>query len=297
MAYNKFSSFTRKKYLGQNFLINNSIIERIVSAAEIKKTDNILEVGPGKGALTFKLAEKAKRVVAVEKDERLYSFMLSEAQNPKHKIQNKFKIKNSNLKIINADILNLGEDELRKEFNGKPYKIVANLPYQITSFFLRKFLESDYAPAEMLIMVQKEVGERVVAKPARLHHRASPKRFATARGSGGQGKMSLLSVSVQFFAAPEILFHVGRGNFSPAPKVDSVVLRLKDIRQDKYGIKPEKFFALVKKGFRFKRKLLKNNLDLPTDFFKKAGFRDDVRAEQLSIEDWVRFYAMISANA
>ncbi|MFH0779230.1 MAG: 16S rRNA (adenine(1518)-N(6)/adenine(1519)-N(6))-dimethyltransferase RsmA [Parcubacteria group bacterium] len=287
------NKFTPKKYLGQNFLINQKIIDNIIAAADIKKTDNILEVGPGKGALTFKLAAKAKKVVAVEKDRRL-----AEILNSKLEILNSKQIKNqcsavvptgctalSKLKIINEDILNMTVDALRSEFNDEKYKIVANLPYQITSFFLRKFLESDYAPSEMVIMVQKEVGERIVAKPARLH-----------QGSGGQGKMSLLAVAVQFYAAPVILFHVKRGNFSPAPKVDSVVLRLKDINQKKYGVEPDKFFALVKKGFRFKRKLLKNNLELPAAFLKNAGFREDVRAEQLFLEDWVKIYAMANAR-
>lgn len=277
---NKLIKFHPHKHLGQNFLINRGIIEKIISTADIKKTDNILEVGPGLGALTFKLVEKAKRVVAVEMDRRLVEIL-----NSKLKAQSPKQTKNLNLKIINEDILKMTENALRTEFNGEKYKIVANLPYQITSFFLRKFLESDYAPSEMVIMVQKEVGERITAKPARLH-----------QGSGGQGKMSLLSVSAQFFAAPEIVFHVKRGNFSPAPKVDSVVLRLKDIRQDRYGIEPEKFFALVKKGFQFKRKLLKNNLDLPAEFFKNAGFREDVRAEQLSMEDWAKIYAMARAR-
>ncbi len=249
-----------KKSFGQNFLVNEKIVERIVTEANLKSTDNVLEVGPGLGALTMPMAGMVKRLVAVEKDRRLIDEL-------KLKVI-KFKVH----KVIEGDILKMTSEELRKLFNGEKYKVVANLPYNITSHFLKKFLETDYAPTEMLLMVQKEVGERIISNP---------------------GQMSILSVAVQFFSEPEIVFPVGRGNFSPVPKVDSVIIRLKNIQNKRFNVEPEKFFAVVKSGFGAKRKQLKNNLvkfdaDKVAMAFKDLGLKETVRAQELSVEEWMR---------
>ncbi|MFH0987946.1 MAG: 16S rRNA (adenine(1518)-N(6)/adenine(1519)-N(6))-dimethyltransferase RsmA [Parcubacteria group bacterium] len=261
--------FRPNKRLGQNFLTDKNILHKITGAADLKSTDNVLEVGPGKGVLTFEIAPRVKKLVTVEKDRRLIDELNSklETLNPKQ-IQNpKLRIENCELKIINADILEVEEKELRQEFHDEPYKIVANLPYQITSHFLRKFLESEYRPTEMIIMVQKEVAERIVEK---------------------RGNMSMLSVSVQFFCEPKILFSVSRGCFSPAPRVDSAVIRLANIKQTNLALEPERFFSAVRRGFRFKRKLLKSNLGVSAEFLKSVGVSENARAQELSVEDWVK---------
>lgn len=249
-----------KHSLGQNFLINQRIVERIIDEANLTKKDQVLEIGPGKGVLTFLLAEKADKVVAVEKDKRLINWLTELAE------------KVENVQIIESDILKIEESEVKKFFQNKKYKIVANLPYNITSHFLKKFLETDYQPQEMLLMVQKEVGERIVAKA---------------------GDHSLLSLSVQFFCNPEIVFNVPRGNFSPAPKVDSVIINLKNISQNKFKLDAEKFFSVIKPGFSAKRKVLRSNLEKfgkekVQAVFAELGLAENVRAQELTLEQWVK---------
>lgn len=267
------NDFHPNKRLGQNFLINKGIVGKIIAAADLKSTDNVLEVGPGKGILTFQIAERVKRLVAVEKDVRLFEILSSKCQEQSACLALKIgesrrakQVLSSKFKVLNADILEISEKELRAEFKNEHYKIVANLPYQITSFFLRKFLDGDYQPTEMILMLQKEVAQRIVAKP---------------------GEMSLLSASVQFFCDPQILFYVSKGSFSPAPKVDSAVIHLENIRKDKFGIEQEKFFDVVKRGFQFKRKLLTNNLKITADKLRSLGLNEKSRAQELSMDEWI----------
>src|SRR3989339_1429944 len=167
-----------KKSLGQNFLKSEKIAEEIVSAGEVGSDDIILEVGPGKGILTEKLLEKAKKVIAVEKDEQLAEFL-------KEKFKN-----NPKLEIIRGDILKFSPMS-RRDLDIGRYKIIANIPYYITSHLLRTFLESDYQPSLMVLMVQKEVAERIVG-----------------------AKESILSISVKAYGRPEIIRYVSAGNFS-----------------------------------------------------------------------------------
>ena len=254
-----------KKSLGQNFLINQGIVQKIIAAAELKNSDNVLEVGPGKGVLTFELAERVKRLVAVEKDDLLCDGIVEMVG------------KLGKVGIFNEDILKFDLNELKKEFQGEPYKVVANLPYNITSKFLRIFLEADYHPTEMILMVQKEVAERICAKP---------------------GQMSVLAVSVQFFCEPKILFKVSPGSFFPAPKVESAVIKLANISGDRFKVNQEKFFEIVKAGFSARRKQLKNNLkqifgDNTELAIKSAGLKPEQRPQELEVGDWVKLVRLL----
>jgi len=250
-----------RKSLGQNFLTNETIAEQIAQSANLSSSDNVLEIGPGKGILTKYLAESAGEILAVEIDEHL-SHLLEE------------NLRKRNLKIITGDILKLNLPRLIEENNFEDYKVVANLPYYITSKIIRLLLETKYPPTEMILMVQKEVGERIVAL---------------------DGKESLLSVSVKFYARPEILFEVSRENFDPAPEVDSAVIRIK-----RKKIIPEAditdFFSLVRAGFSSKRKMLVNNLSAfapraqLSEMIRKVGLEPTIRAEKLNVENWLKLY-------
>ena len=260
---------------GQNFLIDENVYDRIVEAAEIDNDDTILEVGPGLGFLTEKLAEKAGEVVAVELDDKLAGLL-----------REKFG-QSGNVAVVNEDILNV---ECRiancesfinirhSKFDIRNYKIVANLPYNITSIFIRKFLESENKPKTMTLMLQKEVAERICAKP---------------------GEMSLLAVSVQFYAEPKILFNVPRQAFWPVPAVDSAVLGMSSVEcRVSNEIDRKDFFRLVKIGFSARRKMLKNNLasgyhisqDQALEWIRNAGFDEKVRAQELGVSDWQALY-------
>lgn len=261
---------------GQNFLIKEEVYNEIIKAAELKKTDLVLEVGPGLGFLTAKLASEVKQVTAVELDDKLAAFLkLGLAAQ---------KVKNVNL--INSDILKFDPTDL-----NRPYKIVANLPYNISSFFLRKFLSQTSRPELMVLLLQKEVAERIVAKP---------------------GDMSLLAVSVQYYADAKIVAYVPAADFWPEPKVESAIIRIKpktsflnklDKTQPKILAKNQEdmFFRFVKIGFSAKRKMLKNNLAAGLKLDAKAlaealvfkGFNPKVRAEDLKLEDWQKLFAAL----
>ena len=284
--------------LGQNFLKDKTIAEKIVKAADLKPSDFVIEIGPGKGILTEKIAKRAKKVIAIEIDRKLVDYLRRKFINKK------------NIEIINNNILKINLLELQNLFsvipaqagiqsvNTKPnnsildsrfrgndmerksdiedkylrYKVVANLPYYITSPVIRMFLESEYSPREMILMVQKEVAERITAVP---------------------GKMSLLSVSVQYYARPEILFYVNKKSFNPVPKVDSAVIRVTRIVEHE-AQENKKFFKIVRAGFCARRKTLVNNLSNSLRLDKKevqekikaAGILPTARAQELSVEDW-----------
>jgi 16S rRNA (adenine1518-N6/adenine1519-N6)-dimethyltransferase len=253
--------------LGQNFLTNENIARQIVESANLLSTDNVLEIGPGKGILTEYLAISSAHVLAIEIDQKLIE-----------PLQKQFK----NIEIINGDILKTNLPRLIEENNFQNYKVVANLPYYITSKIIRLFLETKYPPAEMILMVQKEVGERIVAQDA---------------------KESILSISVKFYAKPEILFEVEKENFDPIPEVDSAVIRIKR-KKNPPKADASDFFTLVKAGFSAKRKMLVNNLSsvfhLPkenvSETLKKAGLEPTVRAEKLEVEDWIKLYQIFTAG-
>ena len=255
------------KGLGQNFLIDKNILQKIIVASEIKSTDTILEVGPGLGTLTKELAQRSGRVVAVEKDETMIEIL--KETTAIHK----------NIEVINADILTLNP----KPYILTPYKIVANIPYYLTSPLIRKFLEFETPPQEMILMLQKEVAQRICAK---------------------QGSMSLLAVSVQFYADAKIAFYVPKTCFWPSPKVDSAIIKI--MPKEKPAIAPELFFSVVKAGFAHPRKQLVNNLTTlksvdgvkssNLDEIKKQisswllnnNIKPSQRAETLSVSDWVK---------
>jgi len=250
------SDIKPKRSLGQNFLINQGILDKIVRAAEVGPKDTVVEVGPGTGNLTRKLSEKAKRVVAVEKDHRLIEEL-------------KEKFKNSNVEIIEEDILKLKAESLKLKVGE--YKIVANIPFYITSHFLRTVFEEWPKPKLTVLTVQKEVAQRIMAKPPH---------------------MNLLALSVQFYSDPTIIGYVSKGSFRPIPKVDSAIIKLvpkKDTPADK-----NLFFKLIKAGFAGKRKKLINNLASAgykkwalEEIFDKLKISRKTRAQELSISQWI----------
>jgi len=256
------------KSKGQNFLIDQNIVKKIISTANLSKSDLVLEVGPGLGFLTSELLPVCRQVWAVELDKKIIAFL-----------QDNFKLQLSagKLKLIEGDILQV---DLRKSgLDDWSYKIVANLPYNITSQFFRRFLEFGPKPVEMIVMVQKEVALRMVAKP---------------------GEMNLLALSAQFFSQPEILFYVSRSCFWPEPAVDSAIIRLK-LNKKMPPVDEKLFFRLARIGFSAKRKQLHNNLagglasagkdglsnEKIKKIFKDLGFREDIRAQDLNVDDWV----------
>ena len=181
---------------------------------------------------------------------------------------------NSKLKIINQDGLDFDPESFKLKANG--YKVVANIPYNITSLIIRKFLEAENKPSAMVLLVQKEVAQRIVARA---------------------GEMSLLSVSVQFFAEPEIVSIVKNTSFFPTPKIDSAIIKIKIKNQKlKIKIKERDFFRIVKFGFASRRKTLENNLvaglhidkTQASDIIKKAGLPEKIRAQELTVEEWIK---------
>jgi 16S rRNA (adenine1518-N6/adenine1519-N6)-dimethyltransferase len=247
--------------LGQNFLKDENIVKKIIKAANLKADDLVVEIGPGKGVLTEELAKYAGKLIAVEIDNNLAEML-----------RNKFR-DNKNIEIIEEDILKVDFNKLLGSRDSK-YKVIANLPYYITSPIIRLFLEAENPPSEMILMVQKEVAERIAARP---------------------GKMSILAASVQYYAKPEILFTVGKENFDPVPEVDSAVIRISRITNpEKERIKTNNFFRVVRAGFCAKRKTLANNLANSFHLDKKeveeklekAGLTSKTRAQELSVEDW-----------
>ena len=264
-------SLRPRKRLGQHFLVDGDVLERILSAAEPEPEDIIIEVGPGLGILTRRLAEAVSRVIAVELDSRLVSMLKKElAAWP-------------NVEIVHGDVLKTAPQQLiagGSGFSGcaPSYKVVANLPYYITSPVLRHFLRASSRPSLMVVMVQKEVGEAIAAVP---------------------GKLSILAVGVQFYARPSIVAHVPADGFYPAPKVDSLILRL-DVRH-KVAVEVEDedaFLDMVSCGFKSPRKQLRNSLSRALGIpavqvaasLEKAGIEARRRAETLSMEEWRAVY-------
>ena len=252
------SGLRPRKRFGQNYLVDQGVLARIVAAADLGPSDTVVEVGPGLGTLTRELAERARRVLAIEIDRDLVNLL------------NRTLSSYPNVEIINEDVLAF---DPQKALGGTPYKVVANLPYYITSPTLRHFLEAKHRPVLMVLMVQREVGERIVAKP---------------------GDMSVLSVSVQFYGDARLVTLVPPAAFYPPPKVESAVVRI-DVRQKpKIDVDEEKFFRVVHAGFSQPRKQLHNALAraiwLPPgkaiDLLLEAGIDEKRRAQTLSLEEW-----------
>jgi len=374
-----------KKY-GQNYLISSAVIDKIIAESDLKKTDTVVEVGPGFGVLTFALASKVKKVIAFEIEKKLVDYwenitdptsVLPLKREEEQDITDPTSVlplkreevddrshpplfkeglgevscrccnqesnststlplkreetpplfsrrglrgglaKENNIKIIWGNVLK----EIESQKSLKSYKVVANLPYQITSSVIRKFLELDNQPSEMILMVQKEVGERICAKP---------------------GQMSILSTAVQFYGQPKILLNVPRTKFFPSPKVDSVVIKIRPhlnpplkkgggTRNNRPHLNPplekgrkpqttlsqttpsfsksietnnkvfaKDFFRVVKVGFSNKRKMLLKNLK-PLKFqpeelqniFTKLNLDVKIRAQELSVEQWIELTKLL----
>lgn len=245
-----------KKSLGQNFLINAGILEKIAGAAELNKDDIILEIGPGTGNLTKLLSEKAGQVIAIEKDSRLIE---------------ELKVRFPDTKIIEEDILKFKPEE--HGLGDGEYKIVANIPYYITSNLLRVIFEKWPKPKLIVLTIQKEVAQRIIAKPP---------------------EMNLLALSVQLYSEPKIIGYVSKGSFRPIPKVDSAIIKL--VPKSGLDIKNnEKVISIAKKAFAGKRKQLQNTLETffgskekTMAILDKEGINPESRPEQLTIEDWLK---------
>jgi len=254
-----------QKHRGQSFLIDKNVLEKIVRLADIKKTDVVLEIGPGFGVLTQKLAQRAKKVIAVELDKKLFQVLQNSLTDYK------------NIALINEDILKFPISNF--QFPNSGYRLIANLPYSITSAVLTKFLTAKFPPKDIIILVQQEVAERIMAK---------------------SGNMNLLALNVQLYGQPEILIKVKPGSFWPKPKVISALLRIRVGKGYKSKLKQfndELFWQIVKAGFRAKRKQLINNFanNLPAvskriaeKWLKQADLSPKIRAEDLRLEDWAR---------
>lgn len=260
-----------KKSLGQNFLKSELALKKIVEAGEIKNGDVILEIGPGKGALTKKLLENAGLVIAVEKDNELFEFLKTKFEK---------EIENKKLILLNEDILETDpllisplaggeETPMIRGARGVEYKIIANIPYNITGAILKKFLTSKKQPERMVLMVQHEVASRILAR---------------------DGKESILSVSVKAYGEPKMVMKVNKRYFSPAPKVDSAIIEIKNISRqffDKDHINEGNFWEIVKNGFAHKRKKLSSNLKGVLSAEKLSSVNlGNKRAEDLTLEDW-----------
>ena len=256
----KYDLSPSKKY-GQNFLINPAPTELMIDAAEIGKKDTIIEIGPGFGALSFALLKKTSKVVAFEIEKKLADYW------------------EGKLDIIWGNVL------YQDDFSsfGK-YKVVANLPYQITSAVIRKFLEADNKPEIMVLMVQKEVAQRICAQT---------------------GDMSVLSIAIQYYSEAEIVTDVSRNSFWPSPAVDSAVIKLKINPKFKHNKEQTKFyFNVVKSGFSSKRKMLVNNLinafgkdkkQAIIDVLTKIELDQKCRAQELSLQQWKKLAQMLES--
>jgi len=264
------SGLKARKSLGQHFLIDESVLDTIITAAELSPQDTVIEVGPGLGILTRELARHAGSVVAVELDDKLASLLHRRLAGL------------SNLRVINGDILEL---KLTQLLGAKSvYKVVANLPYYITSPVLRYFVEASPRPSLMVMMVQKEVGEAIVASP---------------------GDMSLLAVSLQVYTRPEIVSHVPASSFYPQPKVDSVIVKFNMLAEPAVKVMDmARFFEVVRGGFSAPRKQLHNSLAHGLGFkpaevaplLEKAGIDSQRRAETLSLKEWQALYEVMESK-
>ena len=248
-----------KKSLGQHWLFDKPILQAVVDAAEVAEDDTVLEIGPGLGTLTQLLVKSAKQVVAVEKDELLASDL-------------KRTLPAANLKVITGDIM---EFDLRTLPSA--YKVVANIPYYLTSNLLRLLLESPQPPKAMSLMIQKEMAQRITAKP---------------------GKMSVLAASVQYYAEPVLVQEVSRLAFKPSPSVDSAIVQIKLRKHPIFAANAKLLFRIIKAGFGSRRKQLKNSLagglqiteQVATSMLKSAGLNPKQRAQELSLQDWQKLY-------
>lgn len=262
-----------KKSLGQHFLTSKHVLEQIIAAADIQKEETVLEIGPGTGILTEALLQTGANVIAVEKDDRAQVFLTIKFDK---------EIRDGRLKLIHGDIL---DDKIMSSFNepiiNGSFALVANIPYYITGAILQRFLEGEPRPNRMILLIQKEVAERIVSK--------------NTTGSDGNDKESILSISVKAFGMPKIVASVPKGAFSPPPTVDSAILSITNISKERFtdkDVEVSRFFNIVRAGFAHKRKLAVRNLEtvIPTEklaeIWNKTRLDMKIRAEDISLEQW-----------
>ncbi len=263
-----------RKGLGQHFLIDETVLQHIVAAAGLSANDIVIEIGPGLGVLTGKLVQRAGQVVAIELDNKLATMLKQNLTSAK------------NLTVVNEDVLKIEPQVLlrglKTEFPDSSYKVVANIPYYITSPILRHFLEALVKPRMIVVMVQRQVAEEIVAKP---------------------GRMSVLSISVQLYGEPAIVDYVPAQCFYPPPEVDSAILRINLYSQPPIDVDDkESFFALVRAGFTASRKQIVNSLAQGLGLAKpevlslleRGKIAPQRRAETLTLEDWARLWRVFT---
>jgi 16S rRNA (adenine1518-N6/adenine1519-N6)-dimethyltransferase len=255
------------KTFGQNFLLDEIVLQDMVDVAKVNDKDTVIEVGPGITNLTKFLLDKAGQVVAIEKDDQFISLL------------NSLKKKNKHFSYIKDDVLLVDLEELTKDFSD--YKVVANIPYYVTGKIIQKFLAAKNKPQSMTMLMQKEVAQNLTAKP---------------------GNLNLLAISVQLHGEAKLVEVVPARSFFPAPKVDSAVVHIELYKKPKYKVEDEKFFYKVLKAcFMGKRKqihnTLTNNLGLDKknveDILQQCGIQPTTRPQQLSISQWLDLVALI----
>lgn len=261
--------FKFSKSLGQNFLIDANITRKIVEFAEITDKECVLEIGPGIGTLTQLLCQRAKKVIAIEIDSKLVPILKSNLKEY------------NNLKIINNDVLKIDLRELvEKEFDNSKIKVIGNLPYYITTPIILELLGKKLNISDITIMVQKEVAQRINAKPGTKHYGA-------------------LSIAVQYYCKPKIGFTVSNMCFMPSPKVNSIVLKLELLDKPMVEVRNEKvFFKTVKAAFSQRRKTLLNSLSSSNllninkqqirNILSKLGIPENQRGENLTLEQFAK---------
>ena len=255
-----------RKRLGQNFLRDTSYLARILDAAAIGPSDEVLEIGAGTGVLTRAAAARSRRLVAIELDDSLFALLQTNLGSV------------NNLELWHGNALEFDPDAA---FNGS-YKLLGNIPYYITGPLIRRYLELDHTPSVLVFMVQREVADRIVAPP---------------------GHLSLLGVSVQYYADARVVTRVPAGAFYPVPRVDSAILQLLPKRTRSH-VSPDAFFSVVKAGFSMRRKQLGNSLaaglnlqrDQAQDLLRASGIDAMRRAETLSIPEWEHLAATVSGS-
>ena len=247
------------KSMGQNFLIDETVLEKILDCSELSENDVVIEIGPGLGTLTEELSKKCKKVITIEKDYKLARMLTGKFEN---------------VEVINGDILQMNISEIVQKYtrDGK-FKMISNIPYYITSPIIKLFLENVAQPELIVLLMQKEVAQRICEKP---------------------GKLSLIALGVQVYGEPEIIDFVKNTSFYPAPKVDSAILRIKNIKREFSDEHYRNLFRIMKMGFAAHRKKLANNLTAglriekvqAEEILVKVEIDLKVRAQELDIEQW-----------
>ncbi|MBU3964183.1 ribosomal RNA small subunit methyltransferase A [Patescibacteria group bacterium] len=254
----KNSNIFPSKKLGQNFLIDQGIIEKIIESADLNNQDIVLEIGPGLGCLTQALGQKAKKVIAIEKDRRMIEILKNNLKEFK------------NVRIVLGDILNIQNSKFKIQ---NSYKVAANLPYNIALPVIRKFIEATNPPELMILMIQKEVAQKICGE-----------------------KSCLPKIAVELFAKSEILFFVPKESFFPAPKVDGAVIKVSEIQKNIPNVNMELLFRIVKAGFSHPRKTILNNLSKKLNisrndtakWLEKTNIPCEKRPQDINLKEWIK---------